>query len=99
MTATKQASPRGRIETLDPIWTSVRAEAEEVIANERALGGFIFATILSHDRLEDAICHRLAQRLNHADVDAGLIGQTVRGCPAIEPRARQRLPRRSRRRL
>ena len=44
--------------------------------NEPALGGFIYATILSQDRLEDAVCHRLAQRLNHSDVDAGLIGQT-----------------------
>ena len=75
MTATMQATPRGRIETLDPIWSAVRAEAEQVIVSERALGGFIYATILSHDRLEDAVCHRLAQRLNHADVDAGLIGQ------------------------
>jgi len=67
---------REHIETVDPIWSAVRAEAEQVVANERALGGFIFATILSHDRLEDAVCHRLAQRLNHSDVDAGLISQT-----------------------
>lgn len=72
----EQARVREAIGTVDPIWTNVRAEAEGVIANERALGGFIFATILSHDRLEDAVCHRLAQRLNHSDVDAGLIGQT-----------------------
>jgi serine O-acetyltransferase len=43
--------------------------------SEPALGGFMYATILSHSRLEDAVCHRLAQRLNHADVDAGLIVQ------------------------
>jgi len=61
--------------TVDPIWTEVRREAEEAIRQEPALGGFIFATILSHQRLEDAVCHRMAQRLNHADVDAGLIGQ------------------------
>lgn len=65
---------RGRIEAVDPIWSALRAEAEDIIARERALGGFIYATILSHERLEDAVCHRLAQRLNHADVDAGLIG-------------------------
>lgn len=64
-----------KIETLDPIWSAIREEAEAAITKERALGGFIYATILSHDRLEEAICHRLAQRLNHADVDAGLIGQ------------------------
>ncbi len=75
MTATKQA-PRGRLGTVDPIWSAVREEAEAVVLAERALGGFIYATILSHKRLEDSICHRLAQRLDHADVDAGLIGQT-----------------------
>jgi serine O-acetyltransferase len=75
MTATKH-SPRGRIETLDPIWAAIREEAEAVVGAERALGGFIYATILSHSRLEDSVCHRLAQRLNHADVDAGLISKT-----------------------
>ncbi len=60
----------------DPIWAAVRSEAEAVVRDEPALGGFMFATILSHDRLEDAICHRLAQRLNHSDVDAVLIGNT-----------------------
>ena len=59
----------------DPIWAAVRAEAELASASEPALGGFFYATILSHSRLEDAVCHRLAQRLNHSDVDAGLIGQ------------------------
>src|SRR3990170_1319233 len=75
MTATKHAL-RNRLETVDPIWSAVREEAEAVVQAERALGGFIYATVLSHNRLEDAICHRLAQRLNHADVDSGLIGQT-----------------------
>ena len=46
------------------------------MAAEPALGSFIYATVLSHDRLEDAICHRLAQRLDHSDVDAVLINQT-----------------------
>lgn len=64
-----------QLDTVDPIWTAVRDEAEAVVAKEPALGGFIYATILSHGRLEEAICHRLAQRLNHADVDAGLISK------------------------
>ena len=57
-----------------PLRNQIRAEAETAVKSEPALGGFIFATVLSHDRLEDAVCHRLAQRLNHSDVDAGLIG-------------------------
>ena len=84
MTATKKA-PFGRIETVDPIWSEIRAEAEEIMATERALGGFIYATVLSHARLEEAVCHRLAQRLNHADVDAGLIGQMFADVLAQKP--------------
>jgi serine O-acetyltransferase len=63
------------LQSVDPIWTQLRSEAEAAIAAEPALGGFIFATVLSHDRLEDAVAHRLAQRLNHADVDAHLISK------------------------
>ncbi len=65
-----------KFSSVDPIWASVREEAATAITNEAALGGFIFATVLSHDRLEDAVVHRLAQRLNHADVDAHLISKT-----------------------
>ncbi|MEQ1653411.1 MAG: serine O-acetyltransferase [Hyphomicrobium sp.] len=54
----------------------MRKEAEAAMSAEPALGSFIFATVLSHQRLEQAVCHRLAQRLNHTDVDAGLIAQT-----------------------
>jgi serine O-acetyltransferase len=71
--------------SVDPLWAEIRAEAEAAVAAEPALGGFIFATVLSHDRLEDAVCHRLAQRLNHSDVDAGLIGMTFADVMAEAP--------------
>jgi serine O-acetyltransferase len=70
------AKSQSNIKVYDPIWSEIRSEAERAIADEPALGGFIFATVLSHERLEAAVCHRLAQRLNHADVDAGLITRT-----------------------
>ncbi len=75
----------GRLEMCDPIWTCLRAEAEAAIAAEPALGGFIFATVLSHGQLEHAIMHRLAQRLNHSDVDAGLIARTFEDVLAKTP--------------
>ena len=74
MTSTKQRA-QSRVQSIDPIWADIRREAEDVIRSEPALGGFVFATVLSHSHLEEAVCHRLAQRLNHSDVDAGLIGQ------------------------
>jgi serine O-acetyltransferase len=76
MARTSQRAQRSNVTAVDPIWAEVRREAEDVIRAEPALGGFIYATILSKERLEDAVCHRLAQRLNHSDVDAGLISET-----------------------
>jgi serine O-acetyltransferase len=60
----------------DPIWDAIRAEAEEIARREPALASFIFSNVLNHAHLEDAICHRLAQRIDHDDVSAGLIRQT-----------------------
>ncbi|HXF55896.1 MAG TPA: serine O-acetyltransferase [Hyphomicrobiaceae bacterium] len=79
MARTSQPVAQGRLKSVDPIWETLRREAEEAVRAEPALGGFIFATVLNQERLEDAVCHRLAQRLNHWDVDAGLIGQTFAG--------------------
>jgi serine O-acetyltransferase len=76
MARSLQTAQISSVATVDPIWTEVRREAKEAVRAEPALAGFLYATILSKDRLEDAVCHRLAQRLNHSDVDAGLIAET-----------------------
>ncbi len=85
MALTSHFPGASKLSQVDPIWDAVRREAEDAIRAEPALGGFIFATVLSHDRLEDAVCHRLAQRLNHSDVDAGLIGQIFQDVLAQNP--------------
>jgi serine O-acetyltransferase len=73
------------VTSVDPIWSELRREAEEAVRAEPALAGFIYATVLSKDRLEDAVCHRLAQRLNHSDVDAGLIAGIFAQVMAAKP--------------
>jgi serine O-acetyltransferase len=70
---------QANVEAYDPLWAKVRVEAEDITQQEPALGGFIFANVLNHSRLEDAISHRLAQRLGHGDVSADLIRQTFAG--------------------
>ncbi len=73
------------VATADPVWDQVLREAEAAMAGEPALTGFIFATVVNHTRLEDAIAHRVAQRLNHSDVDAGLILQTFQDVLNSQP--------------
>jgi serine O-acetyltransferase len=79
------AAAEPQIKSYDPIWSQVRREAEEVSAAEPALAGFIYATVLDHTRLEDAICHRLARRLQHSALDSGLLHKTFNEALAAEP--------------
>ncbi len=83
-TSTKQvaANDLGRV---DPVWDRVRVEAEVAMRQEPAMGGFMYATILHHNRLEDAVVHRLSQRLTHPDVDAGLLSDIFDELLQAEP--------------
>src|SRR5262245_54178115 len=69
----------------DPVLSQVRAGAEGVRRAEAASGGFIYATVLDHDRLEDAVCHRLARRLQHSTLDTGLLHKLFNEVIAAEP--------------
>lgn len=69
----------------EAIWPRLRKEAEAAMSAEPALTSFVYATITSHDRLEDAVSHRIAQRIGDADVDAVLIASTFRDVLASEP--------------
>ena len=61
---------------VDPIWHSIRAEAEEAAKNDPVLGTFLYATIINQTTLEDAVMHRIAERLGHADLSADILRQT-----------------------
>jgi serine O-acetyltransferase len=64
-----------KVHGFDPVWRRIREEAEAIANQEPALGGFVFTTVLTHSRFEQALCHRLGQKLGHADVGAELIVQ------------------------
>jgi serine O-acetyltransferase len=52
---------------------------------EPALGGFIFSLILNHDTFEEALTHRLAQRLGNADIGSDLIVHAFKDAIDSEP--------------
>lgn len=81
----RHAPSADTIERLDPVWSRIRTEAEEIAAGDPTLGGFIYATILNHDTLEQAVSHRVAQRLGHPDLCSELIVQAFESALAAEP--------------
>jgi serine O-acetyltransferase len=73
------------VQRLDPVWDRVRSEAEDIAQREPALGGFIFGLVLNHDGFEQALIHRLAQRLGNADIGTELIVQAFADALDAEP--------------
>jgi serine O-acetyltransferase len=68
-----------RLLAVDPIWVRVREETLVAAEREPVLSGFLYSTILNHSSLEEAVIHRIAQRLDHPDVPAVLIAQAFEG--------------------
>jgi serine O-acetyltransferase len=75
--AKHQTNPQGsaKLAALDPVWDRVRTEAEDIVRREPELASFIYSTVLHHDRLEDAVVHRIAERLDHSALSGDLIRQ------------------------
>ena len=74
----QQTKPANALDKVDPVWARIRREAEVVVRQEPELSSFIYSSVLHHDRLEQVVVHRLAERLDHPDVSGGLIRQAYR---------------------
>ncbi|BCW88292.1 Serine acetyltransferase [Alphaproteobacteria bacterium SO-S41] len=74
-----------RIANLDPVWSSLRAEAESIAVSEPALASFVHGSILAHARLEDALSFHLANKLANADTSAMKIRDTFQAAFAAAP--------------
>jgi serine O-acetyltransferase len=61
-------TPREKVSSIDPIWSALRQQAEAMAAAEPSLAGFVHATMLQHDRLEQALSYHLARKLGGEDL-------------------------------
>jgi serine O-acetyltransferase len=52
------------------VWRSLRAEASQVAAEEPSLASLLYAAILSHDLLVDALAFQLARKLGDGEINA-----------------------------
>jgi serine O-acetyltransferase len=73
--AQQQTRHLSALDKFDPVWARICREAEEVARHEPELASYIYASILHHETLEGAVVHRVAERLDHADVSGELIRQ------------------------
>ncbi len=65
--------PQDDIVKLDPVWQAVRKEAQAIIDSDPAMSGFVFGNILNHKSLEEAIVHRICERLHRPEFSSDMI--------------------------
>jgi len=78
-------SLKSAVTAVDPVWDAVRANAEAILRDEPSLSSMVIDNVLNHSRFEDALAHRLAVRLDDADVSASLIRHAFRDALDIFP--------------
>jgi serine O-acetyltransferase len=61
----------------DPLWQEIRADVEREAEREPLLERFLRGAILSHDRLEDALASRLAEKLASPGLGEAALRQLV----------------------
>lgn len=80
-------------DTEDMIWTEIRARAEQDARKEPMLASFLYATVLNHDKLEDALSFLLAHKLESPTLTAAplrdLIDRAYSSDPTISTSIRE----------
>jgi serine O-acetyltransferase len=67
------------------VWSQLRVEAMQAAAEEPLLASFLHATILHHERGEDALSYHLASKLGGADMPAMQLREVAQEAYADEP--------------
>ena len=73
------------VRVIDPVWDAITSGARQVAQAEPSLANLIYSNVLNHPGFEEALAHRLADRLDHSDVSADLIRQAFHDALAMRP--------------
>ncbi|HEU0220826.1 MAG TPA: serine O-acetyltransferase [Paracoccaceae bacterium] len=77
---------RGRsVSAVDPIWSRVREEAEEIVRREPLMASLVHAVILHHRSFEDALSYRIAQKLASPDIRELILREMIDDAYADDP--------------
>ena len=62
------ARTQASIAAVDPVWTTIRSEAEQVAMDEPLMASLVHAGVLHHSSLERALSYRVAQKLSSPEM-------------------------------
>jgi hypothetical protein len=70
---------------MDPLWQTIRAEVEDEAAREPLLASFLYATVLNHKSLEDALSFHLAGKLESPVLPSMLLRELFSDASEADP--------------
>ncbi|MHA1548097.1 MAG: serine O-acetyltransferase [Alphaproteobacteria bacterium] len=85
MTSEFSSTAAEQLRRVDSVWFAIRRDAEAIVSSDPAIASFVYATVLNHDTLEDAIADRIAGRLDSDVVGAEVIRRGFSEAIADQP--------------
>ncbi|WP_425050378.1 serine O-acetyltransferase [Psychromarinibacter sp. S121] len=79
------AETRKAVAELDPVWTRIRAEAEQAVVDEPLLGGLVHSSILHHASLERALAYRVSLKLASGEMSEQILREIADEAHASDP--------------
>ena len=73
------------VASCDPIWSALRTQTEQLVESEPDLASFAHATILKHDRLEQALSYHLAKKIGGGDLSPLQVREIFEEAFAADP--------------
>lgn len=70
---------------LDPVWEALRAEAQAIVTTDPSMSGFVYGNILNQETLEQAVIHRISERLHRPEFSGDMIRSVFREMAADWP--------------
>jgi serine O-acetyltransferase len=77
--------PKTKFRAVDPVWTRVCAEANEVIQTEPLLGALLHSGLLHHPSLERALAYRFSLKLASGEMSEQILREMADEAYAAEP--------------
>ena len=77
--------PRYDDPRVDPVWSTIRTEAEGMAADEPLMASMVHAVVLNHKSLEDALSYRIAEKLASPEMPALLLRELCDDAMADQP--------------
>ncbi len=79
------ANVQPKMATIDPVWSKIRDEASDIIADEPSLASMVHSAVLSHKSLSCALAYRGAHKLASGEVTESILHEAFDEAHAEDP--------------